>query len=61
MIIHPGYIDFTTNNVNFTTRLTKNIEEIHNSLYDDSLRFEIRSVSSQLEGNVHHLYSHEDN
>ena len=35
----------------------KDIVNLHSSLYDERLRFEVRSVASQLEGNVHHLYS----
>ena len=39
----------------------KNIEELHNKLYLGEIRYEIRSLQSQLDGRVHDLYSHEKN
>ncbi|WKZ18464.1 MAG: IMP dehydrogenase [Candidatus Jettenia sp. CY-1] len=36
---------------------SKNIQELHKGLYDDTLRFEMRSQSAQTEGSVHNLYS----
>ena len=35
----------------------KTIDNLHEELYGKDLRFEIRTVASQLEGNVHHLYT----
>ena len=40
---------------------TKTIPDLRQSLYTGLLRFEVRSVSAIMEGNVHHLYSFEDN
>jgi IMP dehydrogenase len=34
--------------------------EVHKSMYNDVIRFEIRSISSQAEGNVHHLFEDRD-
>ena len=36
------------------------IKEAHESLYNEETRFEIRSISSQAEGNVHHLFDEGD-
>ncbi|MDR4509946.1 MAG: IMP dehydrogenase [Candidatus Brocadiaceae bacterium] len=35
----------------------KSINALHHGLYDGTLRFEMRSLSAQTEGNVHNLYS----
>jgi len=35
----------------------KNIQELHNGLYNETLRFEKRTQSAQTEGGVHSLYS----
>ena len=37
----------------------RNISDLHDSLYDDSLRFEKRSLSAQMQGKAHNLYSYE--
>ena len=36
----------------------KNIERLHELLYADELRFELRSLSAQIEGGVHDMYSY---
>ena len=37
----------------------KNIEETHNNLYSGEIEFELRSVSSIRDGQVHGLYDHQ--
>jgi len=37
----------------------RSITELHQSLYTDSLRFQLRSLSAQKEGGVHHLYEYD--
>ena len=39
----------------------KGISLLHEALYDNKLRFEIRSHASQMEGNIHHLYDYGNN
>ncbi|MBP8082523.1 MAG: IMP dehydrogenase [Spirochaetes bacterium] len=36
----------------------KTIKDLHEKLYSNDLRFEVRSVAAQIEGNVHDLYSY---
>ncbi len=36
----------------------KNVPDLHNLLYSGKLRMQLRSVSAQAEGNVHHLYDY---
>jgi IMP dehydrogenase len=36
------------------------LEDIHESVYKEKIRFEIRSIQSQKEGNIHNLYTYED-
>tara|TARA_B100001964_G_scaffold245486_1_gene332776 strand:- start:3136 stop:3432 length:297 start_codon:yes stop_codon:yes gene_type:complete len=36
-----------------------NIDELHQMTYKNTLRFEIRSIQSQKEGNIHDLYAYE--
>ena len=38
----------------------RNIAQLHDSLYSGDLRFEMRSLSAQIEGNVHDLYSYKE-
>jgi IMP dehydrogenase len=38
----------------------KSIKELHEALHSGDLRFEIRSVAAQIEGNVHDLYSYSE-
>ena len=35
----------------------KTIDDLHEELYGRKLRFELRTVASQMEGNVHHLHT----
>ena len=38
----------------------KNMKQCHDDLYEGKTLFEIRSVSSQIEGNIHNLFDHND-
>ena len=38
---------------------SKTIGDVHKALYEENLRFEVRSFSAQMEGNIHHLYNYE--
>lgn len=38
----------------------KNIKKLHEMLYSDELRFEVRSRSAQVEGGVHDMYSYKE-
>jgi IMP dehydrogenase len=38
----------------------RSIKELHDKLYSGDLRFEMRSLSAQIEGNVHDLYSYKE-
>ncbi len=38
----------------------RTIKELHEILYNGKLRFEVRSVAAQIEGNVHDLYSYSE-
>ena len=38
----------------------RNIQELHNALYADELRFEGRSMSAQIEGGVHNMHSYKE-
>lgn len=38
---------------------TRSITDMQDAAYDGTLRFELRTASAQLEGNVHGLHSYE--
>lgn len=38
---------------------SRSLYDLHNMLYNGELRFELRSMSAQIEGGVHDLYSHQ--
>ncbi len=39
---------------------TRDVKSLHDRLYDGTLRFELRSLSAQLEGGVHDMYSYKE-
>ncbi|HQL82351.1 MAG TPA: IMP dehydrogenase, partial [Spirochaetota bacterium] len=39
---------------------TQDMKSLHDKLYDGTLRFELRSLSAQLEGGVHDMYSYKE-
>jgi len=38
----------------------RTIKELHEKLYKEELRFELRSISAQIEGGVHTIYSYKE-